>query len=69
MINYYENAYKILAILQDIAPNLNAQEDCSKAFKDSQQDSENDKEFLLRVTGILYDGLSYGNWPWIKYNP
>ncbi len=57
-----ENAYKLLGILQDHAPNGIAQEQCSKLFRDASLEPNTDVE--LCMVSALYDGLVSGNWPW-----
>lgn len=66
-INYQDGAYKILGILQDIAPNGEAQNDCTNAYNEILKIATDDKEILLRMAGMLYDGLAFGNYPWTAH--
>lgn len=64
-MTYKQGAYNVLGILQGLAPNGKAQEKCATAYRDAEKDSRgDDKLFLQTMTGLLYDGLAYGNWPW-----
>lgn len=62
-----KNAYAILGILQDLAPNAEAQEKCAEVFREAERDFT-DKGLLTYMTGLLYDGLRYGNYPWVVIN-
>lgn len=68
-IKWKDKAYQILGMLQDIAPDSNAQNICTKLYNDASMSSMHDKSLLLIMTNLLYDGLAYGNWPWIVYKP
>lgn len=53
-------AYKILGILQHIAPNKDAQNSCTRVFNGLPEGLERDKGMAC----ALVDGYLYGNWPW-----
>lgn len=61
-------AYRILEMLQEKAPNGKAQEICVDVYRNIQTSVGFDKDEADRqMVGILYDGLAYGNWPWIVF--
>lgn len=45
-------------IILDHAPDQEARDIASKYFLECEYNTE--------VAGVLYDGLAFGNWPWIK---
>lgn len=59
------HAYAMLAILQGYAPNLSAQERCSKFLNRMITDGLSGDEVLKQLSGVLNDGLRTGNWPWV----
>lgn len=65
---YREQCEKILSILQSFAPTGKEQETCSELYRRLDKELSCDQNMLRRLTGILYDGLAYGNWPWIDYS-
>lgn len=56
-------AYKLLGILQDLAPDQESQRLCTKYYEAFENDQRDQDE---KMAAALYDGLAYGNWPWIK---
>ena len=55
--------YTILSILQHIAPDKAAQDACTLMFLQAKGPSKHQDTVMA---GALYDGLAYGNWPWVK---
>jgi hypothetical protein len=53
-------AYKILGILHHIAPDMDAQNVCTRIFNSVEPGVERDKTMVC----ALADGYLYGNWPW-----
>jgi hypothetical protein len=54
-------AYKLLAILQHIAPTSLDQQECAKLHNEHLPGPEQDKA----MASALADGYLYGNWPWL----
>jgi hypothetical protein len=55
--------YKVLGMLQQIAPDKEAQDACTLLFHRYNGPC---KEQDQAMVAALYDGLAYGNWPWVK---
>lgn len=56
-------AYKLLAILQHIAPDGAAQRECTNFYNSMPSGWARDKAMAC----ALVDGYLYGNWPWVKF--
>ena len=63
-MNYPELSYKLLGILQSMAPTGNEQFTLSEAYNQMQKDGLTNREIAANLAGILHDGLAHGNWPW-----
>lgn len=59
-----KNADMLLSILQYYAPTGSAQQVCTEMYLRAQQEGIRDDDLVKVMTGALYDGLQYGNWPW-----
>lgn len=53
----------LLKAFNQIAPNEKAQTILAKQVHEAQRANLAEREILLIVTGAIYDGLAYGNWP------
>lgn len=56
-----QQAYQILGIVQEYAPNLDAQNRVSALFNTSEASGGDP---LVTMANVLADGLNHGNWPW-----
>lgn len=59
-----EASYRLLGILQEYAPNGKAQERCADIYNEAKRSGATEKDLARTMTGAIYDGLAYGNWPW-----
>jgi hypothetical protein len=57
-------SYQILAILQQYAPNSDAEAKCTEYLARMQRDGATTREVALAMAGALVDGLRHGNWIW-----
>lgn len=55
---------QVLSMIQSYAPNEEAKEKANTVYFEALNDS-GPQEALRHILGVLYDGLAYGNWPWI----
>lgn len=65
---YIENERRIsnlYEVLKSYAPNPSAIEACQHFTNKSQTTQQ---EIILELTSAIYDGLAYGNWPWMIHN-
>lgn len=62
------NAYRLLTCLQAYAPDGDAQQICTDMLHDMEHLKESDEMIELGLVGAIYDGLRYGNWPWVLRN-
>lgn len=58
-----ETLQMLLRAFNQIAPNEEAQTTLVKRVHEAQRANLAEREILLIVTGAIYDGLAYGNWP------
>lgn len=69
MVDYQLTNAQIISILHVHAPRAEDSQrlnDMIRGIKESHGDDS--KAVLLILTGMLYDGLAYGNWPWTTYS-
>jgi hypothetical protein len=59
-----EHANTILRILNDFAPTGKEQGHLVDIYHEVEKDRPG--AGLMHMTGILFDGLTYGNWPWTR---
>lgn len=59
---YNTQANALLGIIQYHCPNAASQLAAAQSFN-ALPENWTSKEKLLHLTGVLYDGLAYGNWP------
>lgn len=64
MSNPQNRAYRLLYILRDHAPNVKAQEICSRMYHKAIMDGASDEDLEKTMANALADGLNHGNWPW-----
>lgn len=58
---------RLLACLQDFAPDNIEKGRCEASIDPSlRETSRHGLGNVLMLTGMLYDGLQWGNWPWSK---
>lgn len=57
--------YYILGILQQYAPDGSSQQVATSCYNDVVKTYAHTKEGVKHMTSMLYDGLAYGNWPWV----
>lgn len=64
-----EQQLRIVQTLQELAPNGEAQEKVTRLYHDLQgtYGIGNNHQVLKALVGRLYDGLAYGNWPWLDW--
>lgn len=60
------NSQVLLAILQQYAKTQAAKNECSKIYNQLVADGQSNDEIVRVLAGIIYDGLTYGNWPWAE---
>lgn len=60
-----KNATALLGILQEYAPTGTEQQKCTEIYLAMQQDGITGNDLILRLAGMLVDGLRHGNWPWL----
>lgn len=58
-----ENIKLALAFAQAVAPNGSDQQAAATMCETMRKEGESEKNILLALTGFVYDGLAYGNWP------
>jgi hypothetical protein len=58
------NGYNLLGILQNYAPNGDAQKSCTEMYWKLCRSGMTDEEIDLAMAGAIVDGLRHGNWPW-----
>ncbi len=56
---------RLLGILQEHAPNSDAQQKCTELVQRMQRDQMPGFKIEEALAGALLDGLRNGNWPWI----
>lgn len=56
--------YALLGILQQHAPNSEAQQKCAELYNQMFADGATTAEIEKHLIGILHVGLTTGNWPW-----
>lgn len=54
----------LLALVQEYAPTGPAYQTVLNDFKKAQKDGASEQEQIAILIGLVYDGLTYGNWPW-----
>lgn len=60
--------YQLLTLLQDYAPDAEAQQKCSEIYWELQKDNGYESPKTERaLIGILHDGVAHANWPWTDY--
>jgi hypothetical protein len=59
------HGYLLLGVMQDYAPNTEAQKIAAAHLKKMQSGGATEKEIDLAMAGALLDGLRHGNWPWV----
>lgn len=59
-----QNAYQLLGIVQDHAPNAKAQEKIATIYRNMIAAGESIERVELELAQILVDGLKHDNWPW-----
>lgn len=59
-------SYRLLSVLQDYAPNGQAQEVCSQMYNKAIDDAASKEELDSMLATMLSDGLNHGNWPWVR---
>lgn len=58
----------IETIFLSFAPTGVEQQIAMRAIKDTLADMTQSYDFQIKtLTGMAYDGLAYGNWPWTVY--
>jgi len=58
-------AYRLLGILQEYAPDQDAQVICTTIFHRMRADGLTERDLEKQLVTALSDGLHHGNWPWI----
>jgi hypothetical protein len=58
-----QNERNLLSILVAECPTSLEQAASAKLYNDLVRAGENHKSIMRSLTGALYDGLAYGNWP------
>jgi len=58
-----ERIVHLLEVLQSYAPPTAEGERMVAHFASRHQTT--DEERILELVGTLYDGVAYGNWPWV----
>lgn len=56
--------YRLLGILQEFAPNGEAQQRCTDVVHKLQQEGASAGALQLWLINTLQEGITYGNWPW-----
>lgn len=56
----------MLGILHKLCPTGVEQRQCTEIYWEAEKAQRGDG--IRRLAGIIFDGLSYGNWPWTNYN-
>lgn len=63
-------SYRLLGVLQSIAPDGPAQERCAAIYREAWADvqandrQDADRQVAAIMAGALVDGFRHGNWPW-----
>jgi len=65
MIDHKKNAHTLLSVLQTYAPTGKEQQECTELHNSISNEREREYTMLYALT----DGINYGNWPWIDFNP
>lgn len=60
-----DNHQKLVNLIKSHAPDLESQKLVFSRYQEMHREFTNDHELELRLAGMLYDGLAYGNWPWL----
>lgn len=65
-----DRCYRLLAILQDIAPDQKAQVLCSQMYHKAFGEGASPEEIQKMMVNVLADGVNNGNWPWneVQFN-
>jgi hypothetical protein len=64
-------SYRLLGIIQEYAQDAIAQQICADAYNELQRrmlGAQRERGVTKIMAGMLYDGLAYGNWPWVSFN-
>lgn len=64
-VDFKEQAYQLLGIVQAHAPTGEDQQKVAATYNACL--AEGHRRALQVMSGVLYDGLTYGNWPWASY--
>lgn len=56
--------YKLLGILQELAPDAHGQEQCAELYRTMQRNNESAKFIMTELASIISDGAHHGTWPW-----
>ena len=64
-----EQQQRVVSTLVELAPDGPAQEKIVDLYRELRREYGigNNHQVLKALVGILYDGLAYGNWPWLEY--
>lgn len=63
---YREICHELLGILQKFAPTGKEQHKCSEEYNNLVKELGYSRELVRSLVGTIYDGVAYGNWPWLK---
>lgn len=61
-----QHKQNLLAILYYYAPTGIEQEQIANEFRSMESDGMSDDYIVKTLCGWIYDGISYGNWPWVN---
>jgi len=61
-----EKSYQVLGMCQSLCPTGKEQAAFARAYNDMRKDADvSEAELIKTLIGKLYDGLAYGNWPYM----
>ncbi len=64
-VDYVEAKRSCYQLAMSLGKTGNEQNELIKALKDVEKTYDNYKETIQHMLSVIYDGLAFGNWPWV----